>query len=128
MGRTRPFIVPVCVDDTPETDADVPDSFSAVQWTRLHNGDARPAFVERVSRLLEAKRLMHRQSSDRPAAPAVTFPRGCDPTACPESCRAAANACPAADRGSRGHRRRLLYGGQVAVEAVCRRCADLVID
>ncbi len=38
MGRTRPFIVPVCVDDTPETDADVPDAFCAVQWMRLHNG------------------------------------------------------------------------------------------
>jgi TolB-like protein len=52
MGRTRPFIVPVCVDDTPETDADVPDAFSAAQWTRLQNGDAQPAFVERVLRLL----------------------------------------------------------------------------
>ena len=38
MGRSRPFIVPVCVDDTPETETDVPDSFSAVQWTRLRAG------------------------------------------------------------------------------------------
>src|SRR5450755_4757728 len=55
---------------------------------------------------------------------------GCAPTACAESCRAATNAaCPDADRGSRGHRLRLLCGGQVvAVEAVCTKCADLVID
>jgi TolB-like protein len=52
MGRSRPFIVPVCVDDTSETDADVPDSFSAAQWTRLHNGDVQPAFVKLVLRLL----------------------------------------------------------------------------
>lgn len=65
MGRTRPFIVPVCVDDTPETDADVPDAFSAVQWMRLHNGNARPAFVERVLRLLspEAGEIRYARSA-----------------------------------------------------------------
>ena len=52
MGRSRTFIVPVCVDDTPETEADVPDSFSAAQWTRLAARNAPSAFVERVLRLL----------------------------------------------------------------------------
>jgi TolB-like protein len=52
MGRSRAFIVPVCVDDTPETEADVPDSFAAAQWTRLPHGSTPGAFVERVSRLL----------------------------------------------------------------------------
>jgi TolB-like protein/Flp pilus assembly protein TadD len=71
MGRTRPFIVPVCVDDTPETDADVPDAFSAVQWIRLYNGDARPAFVERVLRLLSPEAAHASGEVRSPAAPAV---------------------------------------------------------
>ena len=71
MGRTRPFIVPVCVDDTPETDADVPDAFSAVQWTRLHNGDAGPAFVELVLRLLSPEAAHAPGEVRSPAAPAV---------------------------------------------------------
>jgi len=78
MGRTRPFIVPVCVDDTPETDADVPDAFSAAQWTRLHNGDARPAFVERVLRLLSPEAAHAPGAVRSPAAPAVP-PTGAAP-------------------------------------------------
>lgn len=122
MGRTRPFIVPVCVDDTPETDADVPDAFSAAQWTRLHSGDAPPAFVERVLRLLSPEAAHAPGEVRSPAAPRSATHWGCAPTACTESCRAATNAaCPRADRGSRSHRRRLLCGGQVvAIEAVCR--------
>ena len=72
MGRTRPFIVPVCVDDTPETDADVPDAFAAVQWTRLHNEDARPAFVKRVLQLLSAEAAHAPGEVRSPAAPAVS--------------------------------------------------------
>jgi TolB-like protein len=71
MGRTRPFIVPVCVDDTPETDADVPDAFSAAQWTRLHNEDARAAFVERVLRLLSPEAAHAPRELSSPATPAV---------------------------------------------------------
>ena len=78
MGRSRPFIVPVCVDDTPETDADVPDAFSAVQWTRLHNGDARPAFVERVLRLLSPEAAHAPGEVRSPAAPPVP-PTGAAP-------------------------------------------------
>jgi TolB-like protein/Flp pilus assembly protein TadD len=70
MGRTRPFIVPVCVDDTPETDADVPDAFAAAQWTRLHNGDVQPAFVERVLRLLSPEAAHVPGGVSSPAAPA----------------------------------------------------------
>jgi TolB-like protein/Tfp pilus assembly protein PilF len=51
MGR-RAFLVPVCVDSTPESEADVPDSFSAVHWTRLPGGATPPAFVEHIQRLL----------------------------------------------------------------------------
>jgi TolB-like protein/Tfp pilus assembly protein PilF len=63
MGRSRAFLVPVCVDATPEKDADVPDSFSAVQWTRLPEGVPTPGFLSRIGRLL-----------DQPAAAAATVP------------------------------------------------------
>jgi len=39
IARTRPFIVPVCVDGTPDRGADVPDSFLRAQWTRLPGGE-----------------------------------------------------------------------------------------
>jgi adenylate cyclase len=52
MARNRVFVVPVCLDATPEAGADVPESFQRVQWTRLPAGEAPPPFVERVRRLL----------------------------------------------------------------------------
>jgi TolB-like protein/Flp pilus assembly protein TadD len=52
MARGRAFIVPVCVDATRESSAEVPESFQRVQWTRLPGGDTPPAFVARVQRLL----------------------------------------------------------------------------
>jgi TolB-like protein len=55
MGRNKAFLLPVCVDQTPDDDADVPDSFTAVQWTRLSDGEPPPAFVERVQRLLQGE-------------------------------------------------------------------------
>jgi TolB-like protein len=53
MGRSRAFLVPICVDATSEKDADVPDSFSAVQWTRLPAGIPTQEFVARVGKLLD---------------------------------------------------------------------------
>ncbi len=52
MARTKAFIIPVCVDNTPDGAAEVPESFLKVQWTRLLGGQTRPAFVERVASLL----------------------------------------------------------------------------
>jgi TolB-like protein/cytochrome c-type biogenesis protein CcmH/NrfG len=52
MARSRVFVVPVCLDATTETAADVPESFRRAQWTRLPAGETPPAFVERVRRLL----------------------------------------------------------------------------
>jgi TolB-like protein/cytochrome c-type biogenesis protein CcmH/NrfG len=52
MGRAKAFLLPVCVDDTKDSDADVPDSFLAVQWMRLRGGEADAAFGQRVKRLL----------------------------------------------------------------------------
>jgi len=52
IARNRAFLMPVCLDATPEAAADVPESFQRVQWTRLAGGETPPAFVERVRRLL----------------------------------------------------------------------------
>ncbi|MBS0580650.1 MAG: TIR domain-containing protein [Proteobacteria bacterium] len=52
MARSRIFVVPVCLDETTETAADVPESFKRVQWTRLPAGEASAAFIARVQTLL----------------------------------------------------------------------------
>ena len=70
MGRSRTFVVPVCVDDTPEAEADVPDSFSAAQWTRLSAGTTPPAFVERIGRLLSS----NEQIASKPARSEAAAP------------------------------------------------------
>ena len=52
IARSRPFIVPVTVDQTDDAEALVPDAFLAVQWMRVPDGEATPAFCERVKALL----------------------------------------------------------------------------
>ena len=51
MAKSRPFIVPVAVDDTPEAGAQVPDAFLEVQWSRLPGGRCDAAFASRVRQL-----------------------------------------------------------------------------
>jgi hypothetical protein len=41
MARNRVFVVPVCLDATPDAGADVPESCQRVQWTRLPPGAKR---------------------------------------------------------------------------------------
>jgi TolB-like protein len=52
MADDRHFLLPVVIDETKQADAHVPESFRAVQWTRLHAGPIDPGFAERVSGLL----------------------------------------------------------------------------
>jgi TolB-like protein/Flp pilus assembly protein TadD len=52
MSERVAFLVPVVIDDTSDSRADVPDRFREVQWTRLPGGETPAAFVERVRRLL----------------------------------------------------------------------------
>ena len=52
MAKGTRFILPICVDDTKDWDAIVPDSFTTVQWTRLAGGNAAGAFADRVVKLL----------------------------------------------------------------------------
>jgi TolB-like protein/Flp pilus assembly protein TadD len=68
MARNRAFIVPVCVDTTPETIADVPESFQRAHWTRLPAGAATPEFTEHIRRLLAA------DSTTTPLGPAEFQP------------------------------------------------------
>jgi TolB-like protein/Tfp pilus assembly protein PilF len=72
IARNRAFIVPVCVDATPESSADTPESFQRVQWTRLPGGETPPAFVERVQSLLlgEISKTARASSPAREHAPA----------------------------------------------------------
>jgi Tol biopolymer transport system component len=104
MARSRPFLVPMCVDDTPERHAEVPESFSLVHWSRLPGGEAPAAFVEHVLRLLAAE---HPSA----AAPAITAPRALP----------AAATLPAAAARRGAHRRGLrwaaLAGGVVLLAA-----------
>jgi TolB-like protein len=53
IARNKAFIVPVCVDATPESAADVPESFVRVQWTRLPEGATPPSFASRIRHLLQ---------------------------------------------------------------------------
>jgi len=55
MGKSRAFLVPVCIDDTAEATADVPDSFLAVQSARVRDGQAQAEFVDQVRRLLSTE-------------------------------------------------------------------------
>ncbi len=70
MAADKPFLMPIVIDGTRDTDARVPDRFRDVQWTRLPGGDAPPAFAERVARLLAPAEQAH-QAHESPAAGAV---------------------------------------------------------
>lgn len=52
MADERVFLWPVVIDDTTDAEAMVPAEFRAVQWTRLRAGQATPAFIGRVQKLL----------------------------------------------------------------------------
>src|SRR5215469_3094024 len=82
MTKSRPFLVPVCIDGTPQTDAEVPDSFAAAQWTRLPAGEASRAFVERISRLLSPEPAHPPAASESPTAASHTAaaPRHLEPS------------------------------------------------
>ena len=56
MAENRAFIVPVIVDDTRESDANVPEQFLKAHCTRLPGGEPTPQFVDQVKRLLQPAR------------------------------------------------------------------------
>src|SRR6516162_7259415 len=52
MAPDQAFLLPVAIDETSQADKRIPDRFRELQWTRLPDGVATPAFLERVRRLL----------------------------------------------------------------------------
>jgi len=82
MAETRAFIVPVIVDDTRESDANVPEIFLKAHCTRLPDGEPTPQFVDQVKRLVQGPRVSEaaskpatRPAPSSPAAPAKSgFP------------------------------------------------------
>ena len=65
--RSKAFIVPVCIDDTPDARAEVPDSFLKAQWTRLPGGVTTQAFCDRMATLLAGGETGKRPSGAAPA-------------------------------------------------------------
>jgi len=66
MSDRLSFLVPVVLGDIRDRDADVPDAFRAVQWTRLSSGTPSPSFAERITRLLSSGQAQQ-QSEDGPS-------------------------------------------------------------
>ena len=52
MADGAVFIFPVCIDDTPEAEALVPDYFKSLHMARLPEGEPDPGFVQRLRDLL----------------------------------------------------------------------------
>jgi len=50
------FILPVRIDDTPESEALVPDKFRALHITRMPNGEPTPEFLRRLKDLFSGRR------------------------------------------------------------------------
>jgi TolB-like protein/Flp pilus assembly protein TadD len=77
MAAEKPFLLPVVVDATQESNAHVPDRFREVQWTRLPGGGTSPTFVERVRRLLsgESSKETATESAAARVVAAATIPR-----------------------------------------------------
>ena len=55
MAGGAVFILPVCIDDTPEAAALVPDSFKAVHMLRLAGGEPTPEFLRRLQELFSGR-------------------------------------------------------------------------
>jgi tetratricopeptide (TPR) repeat protein len=70
MGRHKAFIVPVAIDETSDSGADVPESFLSVQWTRLPDGETSVAFTVTVKHLLLGDRAPENKEVGK-NAPAV---------------------------------------------------------
>lgn len=55
MAGGAVFILPVCIDDTPEADALVPEPFKAVHMLRLPGGEPTPEFLQRLRDLFSGR-------------------------------------------------------------------------
>ena len=73
IAPDRPFLLPVVIDGTQQTDERIPDRFRELQWSRLPGGETPSAFVERVTRLLLPEAA---QAPAEPRSPAAAAPPG----------------------------------------------------
>jgi hypothetical protein len=55
MAEGALFILPVCIDDTSGAEAQVPEKFKAVHFTRMPGGEVSPEFARRLQDLLSAR-------------------------------------------------------------------------
>jgi TolB-like protein/Tfp pilus assembly protein PilF len=74
LARNWAFIVPVCLDSTPDAGADVPESFQRAQWTHLPGGETPPEFVRRIEQLLSGEVHPSTTAARRPAGAASGKP------------------------------------------------------
>ncbi len=49
------FILPVCIDDTPESQALAPELFKALHFTRIPDGEPQPEFIRRLQDLFSGR-------------------------------------------------------------------------
>lgn len=56
MAAGARFILPVCIDDTPEKDALVPEQFLKTHWMRLPGGTVAPEIAARLQEMTGARR------------------------------------------------------------------------
>lgn len=76
IAEEKAFLLPVVIDDTRDSDAKVPAEFRAVQWTRLPSGEAPPAFLQRLQKLLHpANAVAPGLSAAQPPAAAAPVPK-----------------------------------------------------
>lgn len=55
MAGGAVFVLPVCIDDTPEAEALVPEQFKTVHMTRLPAGEPTPEFLRRLQELFSGR-------------------------------------------------------------------------
>jgi hypothetical protein len=56
MTEGAVFILPVCIDETPEAEALVPERFKSLHFARLPGGEPGPDFLRRLQELLQGRR------------------------------------------------------------------------
>ena len=77
MADGTPFLLPVVIDESPDSEALVPEEFRAVQWIRLAPGAASSALVTRVQTLLQQRNAtVQEQAAIAPAPPHASDPTG----------------------------------------------------
>lgn len=74
MAQDQCFLMPVVVDETPDSAARVPEKFRERQWTRLQGGVTTPEFAERIGRLLSGAAEARQRNNVGIAQPAFAVP------------------------------------------------------